>query len=135
MDISGIGSTTVSNNSGVGSASANTENFLRLLVTQLQNQNPMNPLEGHEFMAQLAQFTSVEQLINLNNSFQEMFEFQQLLGGSELIGKAVTYIDTDTGENALGVVQGAMPNGGSAMVVIENREIPLSYITGIYQYL
>jgi flagellar basal-body rod modification protein FlgD len=136
MEVSSIGSTNTNSNLKVGGISANTEDFLRLLVTQLQNQNPMDPLEGHEFMAQLAQFSSVEQLVNLNTSFQELFEFQQVLGGSNLVGKAVTYLDTNTGVEAEGVILGAKPNGGSTIVVMENGEvIPISYITGIYGYI
>lgn len=46
------------------------EDFLELLVTQLRNQDPMNPMEGQEFAAQLAQFSSVEQLININDTLE-----------------------------------------------------------------
>ncbi|MDX1531875.1 MAG: flagellar hook capping FlgD N-terminal domain-containing protein, partial [Rhodothermales bacterium] len=42
--------------------------FLRLLVTQLSNQDPLNPQDGHEFAAQLAQFSSVEQLTNISET-------------------------------------------------------------------
>ena len=47
------------------------EKFLRLLVTQLQNQDPMSPMDGQEFAAQLAQFTSVEQLLNIQQTLVE----------------------------------------------------------------
>ncbi len=44
--------------------------FLRLLVTQLQNQDPLNPMEDREFIAQMAQFSSLEQIQNLNKTFE-----------------------------------------------------------------
>lgn len=44
--------------------------FLRLLVTQLQNQDPLNPMEDREFIAQMAQFSSLEQIRNLNKTFE-----------------------------------------------------------------
>lgn len=133
MDVSSIGSTNTNSNFSIGGTGANTEDFLHLLVTQLQNQDPMEPLKGHEFVAQLAQFTSVEQLVKLNTSFQELFEFQQVLGGGSLIGRIVTYLDTNTGEEAEGVILGVKPNGESTMVVMENGDlVPMPYITGIY---
>lgn len=48
------------------------EDFLTLLVTQLQNQDPLNPDDPTEFTAQLAQFSSLEQLFNINESMDEV---------------------------------------------------------------
>lgn len=48
--------------------------FLRLLTTQLANQDPLNPIEDREFIAQLAQFSSLEQMQNLNKTFTEKSE-------------------------------------------------------------
>ncbi|MCF6159507.1 MAG: flagellar hook capping protein [wastewater metagenome] len=133
MEVSSVGGTTTNSNFSIGGTGANTEDFLHLLITQLQNQDPMEPLTGHEFVAQLAQFNSVEQLVNLNTSFQELFEFQQVLGGSSLIGRTATYLDINTGGEVEGIIVGVKPYGESTMVVMENGEVvPISYITGIY---
>jgi flagellar basal-body rod modification protein FlgD len=53
---------------GKGNNDLDKEAFLRLLTTQLSNQDPLNPIEDREFIAQLAQFTSLEQMQNLNKT-------------------------------------------------------------------
>ncbi len=115
---------------GIESVSTGKEDFLRLFVAQLKAQNPLNPQEGHEFIAQLAQFTSLEQLMNLNTSFSDVLKYQQLLGGGELIGKNATYLDTD-GE-LQGVISGIKINDGAITAVIGGKEVPISNITGIF---
>ena len=116
--------------SSIGNSTATREEFLKLFVAQLKNQNPLDPLKGHEFIAQLAQFTSLEQLINLNVSFSDMLKFQQLLGGGELIGRNATYLDSD-GESQ-GMIDGIKISDGAIAVVIGSKEVPISNITGIF---
>jgi flagellar basal-body rod modification protein FlgD len=60
------------------------DDFLRLLITQLRYQDPLNPMEGTEFAAQLAQFSSVEQLANINSNLQAS------LDGSYLMTQAIS---------------------------------------------
>lgn len=117
----------------VASSIVSKDEFLKLFVAQLKNQSPMDPMKGHEFIAQLAQFSSLEQLTSLNASFADTMKFQQLTGGSEFIGKKATYVDTVVGGTAEGVIQGAMILGDSISVVIENKEIPIANITGIFE--
>ncbi|MHC4270014.1 MAG: flagellar hook assembly protein FlgD [Planctomycetota bacterium] len=117
----------------IGNTTVSKDEFLRLFVAQLQNQSPMDPLKGHEFIAQLAQFSSVEQLSNLNSSFGDTLKFQQLSGGSEFIGKKATYFNKASGGLDTGVIEGAVTDGSTISVVIGNRNIPISDVTGIYQ--
>lgn len=81
---------------GSAGAAMGKEDFLKLLVTQLKNQDPMNPAKGHEFAAQLAQFSSVEQLISINSSLAENSQMNGMLAQSinsgvaaGLIGKTI----------------------------------------------
>ena len=108
------------------------DEFLKLFVAQLKNQSPMDPLKGHEFIAQLAQFSSVEQLTSLNASFADNLKFQQLAGGSEFIGKNADYIDPVVGGVASGGVQGAKVDGDSISLVIGNQDIPIANVTGLF---
>ena len=64
------------------------DDFLNLLVTQLQHQDPLNPADSTEFTAQLAQFSSLEQLNNINDNLENMEQFQASVTNSQ----AVSYI-------------------------------------------
>lgn len=69
------------------------DDFLQLLVTQLQHQDPLNPAESTEFTAQLAQFSSLEQLNNINDNLKNMQQFQNAVTNSQAvsyIGKEIT---------------------------------------------
>lgn len=84
------------------STSLGRDEFLKLLVTQLRNQDPLNPQQPHEFAAQLAQYSSVEQLTQLNDAMATQNTNQQLTAligktslGASLIGKTVLAIGND----------------------------------------
>ncbi len=114
----------------VDNISTGKEDFLKLFVAQLKAQNPLDPLKGHEFIAQLAQFTSLEQLTNLNASFSDMLKYQQLLEGSELIGKNAAFLSTDG--DSQGLISGIKISDGAIVAVIGSKEVPISNITGIF---
>lgn len=68
--------------------------FLKILMTQLQNQDPLNPMEDKEFIAQMASFSSLEQMQNLNQTFNKFIESQwqnQLISFQQFVGKDVTW--------------------------------------------
>lgn len=73
------------------------EAFLRLLVTQMQNQDPTQPLQDRELIAQLTQFSTLEQMTNLNDMFSvfvSSFVETQYVGGlSTMIGKKITWTE------------------------------------------
>ena len=69
------------------------DDFLHLLITQLQNQDPLNPTDHTEFTAQLAQFSSLEQLNNVNDNLEALQNYQASTNNSQavsLLGKEIT---------------------------------------------
>mgnify|MGYP002621761604 CR=1 FL=1 len=109
------------------------DDFLHLLVTQLRNQNPLEPLSNTEYIAQMAQFTSVEQLMNLVG---EMSALRNNLGiASSLIGKSVEWVEMDqqTGQPVTrqGIVDSIVVRDGEPLAKIGNQEISLSAITSM----
>jgi len=111
------GATTSGSTSSLGK-----NDFLKLLVTQLNNQNPLNPQDNTEFVAQLAQFSSVESLQNLNTSVDSIlsnYSSSQALQASSLVGRAViaegstSVVNTATGMSGSVV----LPSSGSNLSV------------------
>jgi len=83
MDIGQIGAQAqASLNQGQGAADSNKmgqDQFLQLLVAQMQNQDPINPMDGKEFASQLAQFNSVEQLVGVNQGLSSLQNSQEMM--------------------------------------------------------
>ncbi|MBT9169269.1 MAG: Basal-body rod modification protein FlgD [Syntrophomonadaceae bacterium] len=105
-------------------------NFLKLLVTQLKHQDPLKPMEDTEFIAQLAQFNSLEQMINLNQSFEKMQQWQQVIQGTSLIGKGVL---AKIPEDVMGTVTQVMLLEGKVSLVIDGRkEVNLDQVISIF---
>lgn len=105
MDINSINSLTSMANNERSSANKNElgqQEFLQLLVAQMRNQDPINPLDGAEFASQLAQFNSVEQLINVNSGLAQLQSSQELMSASltnsmaaSLTGKSVKALSNE----------------------------------------
>lgn len=85
MDINSINANTLaaySKKPGESKNELGQQQFLQLLVSQMRHQDPLNPLDGADFASQLAQFNSVEQLINVNNGLRVIQEGQDLMSAS-----------------------------------------------------
>jgi flagellar basal-body rod modification protein FlgD len=64
--------------------------FLKLLVAQMRYQNPLSPVDGQEYMTQMAQFTAVEKLTAIDEAQAELGQWQRALAGQGMVGRHVT---------------------------------------------
>jgi len=97
--------------------------FLELMITQMQNQNPLEPQSNSEFVAQLAQFSSVEGLDKLNDTTEDMsamYQSSQALQASSMVGRQVTVATETAILSAGGFVQGAIELPASSSNVTMN---------------
>jgi flagellar basal-body rod modification protein FlgD len=85
--------TTRAANSQSGSATPDYDTFLKLLMAQLTNQDPTAPMESTDYMAQLAQFSSVEQQTKTNNKLDSLLASSALSQAERFIGRTVTSAD------------------------------------------
>ena len=99
------------------------DDFLNLLVTQLKYQDPLSPMEDKEFISQMAQFTSLEQMKNMNNSVQ-------ITQATSFIGKQVTWADSQ-GNEVTGVVKSVKIVNGEARVIVGNETLELKQILSV----
>lgn len=87
------GTATATKGAALSSLTGNYNDFLKLLMTQLQNQDPTSPMDTNQFTSQLVQFSSVEQQINTNSSLTQLIQLTQggeVLQASSIVGKPVT---------------------------------------------
>jgi flagellar basal-body rod modification protein FlgD len=98
------------------------QDFLTLFTAQLQNQNPLEPVKNEAFVAQLAQFSQLEALTNMQTSldtFVTSMSGERMLGSAALIGKKVAVTDTPTQLQSGSVMEGTLdlPLGASGIQV------------------
>jgi flagellar basal-body rod modification protein FlgD len=127
--ISNVSTTTSSTSSASSTAQAanssasqqlagNFDEFLQLLTTQLQNQNPLDPLDTNQFTQQLVEFAGVEQQINMNTNLQTLISMQQtseatsalqLVGSTVTVGGQTATLSNATGSSAIWNLTAASP--------------------------
>jgi len=111
------------------------ENFLTLFVTQLQNQNPLDPTDNTEFMSQLAQFSTLEQaqqqteyLSDISSIGSASLQLDQISLASTFIGKTIKYSDdSDSSETLSGIVEGVkLEEDGTVSFIIGGESVSIS---------
>jgi len=130
--------------SGVNSATERTgqsggmlgkDQFLRILITQLQNQDPASPLQDREFIAQMAQFSSLEQMMNMTNEIKGL---RQSLGiASGMIGLEAEWVTYDPdgkpAGTSTGTVDSILIKAGAQYAEVGGKQVPFTNIVGVRQ--
>jgi len=117
------------NKASVGNSELGQDAFLQLLMTQIQNQDPLNPMDSQQFMAQQAQFTQISELQKLNKN---VVQSNQISQASSLIGLDVSVTDpNDENKTINGVVSEAKITDSGASVVMDGKEYPLDSIISV----
>src|ERR1700689_4753663 len=105
--------------------------FLHLLAVQMQNQDPLNPTSDTEFISQMAQFTSLQQMGTLNSTMTSYVTQQQPVEAQTYLGQQVTLTDS-TGATVTGTVTGiTLPSGGNPQIVVNGTSYDPSLVTSI----
>lgn len=105
------------------------DDFLKLLLTQLSNQDPTRPMENTEFIAQMAQFSSLEQMTNMSTEFAKLANMLNSNEAVSLLGKNVTISTGDASVN--GVVE-AVTRGEDPQVEVNGMLYSMDQIKSVY---
>ena len=90
-------STATTTSSQANATTVDYESFLRLLVTQMKNQDPTAPMDSTDYVAQLATFSQVEQTVQTNSKLDSLLQMSLLGQATSIIGRTVTGTDGTTG--------------------------------------
>ena len=101
--------------------------FMKLLLAQLKYQDPLTPMEDREFIAQLAQFSSLAEMQKLNKAVTEMASVQALANATAFIGKTVSGLSQE-GTQVDGIAEAALLREGKVYLRIAGQEVPISTI-------
>jgi flagellar basal-body rod modification protein FlgD len=108
----------------------NFDTFLKLLTTQLQNQNPMDPMSNEKFVSQMAQLTSLEQMTKMTDAFQSMNQSAQARQYLSVLGEEVN-LTRSGGDQIKGTVESIKFGDGETLVSIGGKQIPTNEILAI----
>ncbi len=116
-----------------GNESLGKDSFLQLLVTQLRYQDPLSPMDNKAFISQMAQFSSLEQMNNMNKNMESFLRVESLSQGAAMVGKSVDTISADTGEVITGKVERVSFESGEVFVFLDNElKININDVTAIH---
>ncbi|MDI6601752.1 MAG: flagellar hook capping FlgD N-terminal domain-containing protein [Thermoanaerobacteraceae bacterium] len=97
------------------------EAFLNLLVTELKNQDPLQPMNDREFIAQIAQFSTLE-------GIQNVYAGVNQLKALDLMGKSISALSPQGQETIAGIVQGIRVDKGNTYIIVNGIDIPVENV-------
>ena len=104
--------------------------FLKILMAQLSNQDPLSTQDNSQYIAQMAQFSALEESQNTNTSLEKMLVSQRVTEGSMMIGKEVAFnVDDDTYVQE--VVKGLIIEQGKVYLKTENGVYDIDNVIGV----
>jgi len=106
------------------------DDFLKLLVAQLQNQDPMKPLESTDFTAQLAQFSGLDQLFDINTQLQALQATQASSNRLDTVGFLGREVVTPS---VVGRVTGVDWGGVDPVLFVGNERVPLADVIRVHE--
>ncbi|WBM80109.1 flagellar hook capping protein [Cryobacterium breve] len=112
------------------SQTLDSEAFMKLLVTQLKNQDPSSPMDSNQMISQTTQLSMMEKLTALSTTSDESFSLQMRIAAASLVGQNVTYTDA-SGTSVTGVASAVSYAGSVPQVTVGGVSVKLDAISGV----
>lgn len=109
------------------------DDFMNLLLAQIKNQDPLEPMDNQQFMSQLTQLNSLNVLKSIDTNTKELIWDNQLGNAASFIGKEVEYSVNDGASTSTGVVTAVTFEDGAVMLTIDGEQVALSDVIAINQ--
>jgi flagellar basal-body rod modification protein FlgD len=106
------------------------DDFLKILITQLQNQDPTKPMEDKEFISQMAQFSSLEQMTNVSQGFREM---NALLSSNQALSVLGRTVEVRTGEQLVQGTVSSVTSGAIPQITVNGQQYEYSNIERVIE--
>lgn len=105
------------------------DDFLKLLLTQLSHQDPTSPMDNNEFIAQMAQFSSLEQMHNMSNGFERM---ASMLNNSDAVSTLGKTVEIELGSDKITGVVESVTRGEKPQVFVNGNYYSMEHINAVY---
>lgn len=107
------------------------DSFLKLLVTELRHQDPTKPMEDKEFISQMAQFSSLEQMSNLNKEMKSLVASAKSAEAYGILGKEIQAYDPVQKKPITGIVNSVFYKGEELMIGVGKEEVSMKNINSV----
>jgi flagellar basal-body rod modification protein FlgD len=123
-------STSANNKALTGFAALTSQDFLKMLITELQNQDPTQPVSNSELLQQLSQMQALQSNVELNTTLSNLSNNQQVSSGASFLGKVVS--GTDAKNNPVnGVADSVFLQNGTLMIGVGSSALSIANVTGV----
>jgi len=131
MSVGSIGASASSVNASQGFADLSSEEFMDILISELKNQDPLDPQDTTKLLEQLSSLRTIESQTNLQDKLENLVEQNQVSAASNMIGKVVQGVDS-TNTNSTGLVVSVRVTQDGVFLELDNgRSMEMSQVTAI----
>lgn len=131
MQVASVSAVTPPGATGKQMGELGKEDFLKLLMAQLKNQDPLKPMEDTQFISQMAQFSTLERMQEMNDRMAVLLKVEQLGQANGLIGKSVKALLASEGGTIEGTVSSVKVVDGEAVVLVRDKQVRLSELLSV----